>query len=77
MERIKLIWEFRGPNSRQIAAHHVKHLNEFIISEDLRNAFCTTEQLTDRYHLALMVVEKKHMEDLKERLKPHRGQRYP
>ncbi|GAB5400377.1 MAG: hypothetical protein Aureis2KO_19620 [Aureisphaera sp.] len=74
MERVKLIWEFRGPNAHPTAEHHVVHLKEFVDSEQLQNTLCDSEKVSDFFSRAYLVVEKKHMNDLRERLKPHRGQ---
>jgi hypothetical protein len=76
MELIKLIWDFRGPNAAQIAKHHAIHLNEFIDSEKLENSMSGTESISDMYHIAFLITEKKMMQELRERLKPNRGQLY-
>ena len=69
-QRIKLIWDFKGPNASQTAAHHILHLEEFSRSEKLENTLCGLENVHDMHHIAYLVVEKKHMDDLRERLKP-------
>jgi hypothetical protein len=74
MERIKLLWDFRGPNALPIAKHHVIHLTEFIDTEKLQHTICDIQEVSEMYCIAFLVVEKKHMNDLRERLKPHRGQ---
>jgi len=76
MERIKLLWDFRGPNAQPIAKHHVVHLKEFVEAEGLQNTLCDTQKVTEMYWIAYLVVEKNHMNDLRERLKPNRGQLY-
>ena len=76
MERIKLLWDFRGPNAKPIAEHHVIHLKEFASSECLEHTLCDVQPVTDMHYIAYLVVEKKHMNDLRERLKPNRGQLY-
>ena len=76
MDRIKLLWDFRGPNAQPIAQHHVVHLKEFVADEGLENTLCNTEKVTEMHYVAYLVVEAQHMNDLRERLKPHRGQRY-
>lgn len=75
-QRIKLIWDFKGPNAAPIAAHHVIHLKEFVVTEKLENTICDVEPVTEMHQIAFLVVEKKHMDDLRERLKPNRGQLY-
>lgn len=76
MEQVKLIWDFRGPNAAQIAQHHSIHLREFAETEGFQSCHCDVEQLTEMHHIAFMVVDKTLMNELRERLKPHRGQRY-
>ncbi|MBX2828702.1 MAG: hypothetical protein KTR22_11090 [Flavobacteriaceae bacterium] len=76
MERVKLIWEFRGPNALPIANHHVIHLKEFVENEQLQNTLCDTEKMSDMFVKAYLVIERQHMDDLRNRLKPHRGQVY-
>jgi hypothetical protein len=76
MELIKLIWDFRGPNSAPIATHHAKHLTEFIHSEKLENSMSGTESVSDMHHIAFLITEKKMMQPLRERLKPNRGTLY-
>ncbi len=75
-ERVKLIWDFRGPNAKHIAEHHAKHLTEFAASEKLNNAFTGHEEITPMHHIAFFVVEKNLMNTLRETLKPTRGQIY-
>lgn len=75
-ERVKLIWDFRGPNAKPIAEHHARHLREFSESEKLGNFFTGIETVTPMHHIAFLVVEKTEMDRLRERLKPTRGQLY-
>ena len=76
MERVKLIWDFRGPNAQPIAEHHAIHLKEFASAEQLQHTVCDTKKITDMHFIAYLVVERKAMETLRERLKPNRGQIY-
>jgi hypothetical protein len=75
-ERVKLIWDFRGPNAREIAAHHVVHLKEFANTEKLDNPLCGSQEISTMHHMAYMVVNHDMVDDLRKRLKPNRGQRY-
>lgn len=76
MERVKLIWDFRGPNAAPIANHHAVHLTEFAQTEGLQHTVCDVERISDLHHIAFLVVEKSLMNELRQRLKPHRGQLY-
>ncbi|SRX75143.1 hypothetical protein [Aequorivita antarctica] len=75
-ERVKLIWDFHGPNSKHIAEHHAKHLTEFAEAKKLENAFTGKEEITPMHHIAYFVVDKSLMNTLRETLKPTRGQIY-
>lgn len=75
-ERVKLIWDFRGPNAQPIALHHAKHLAEFAETEKLQNTLFGNEEITPMHHIAFLVVEKDMMNTLREILKPTRGQIY-
>ena len=75
-ERVKLIWDFRGPNAQPIAIHHAKHLAEFAETENLQNTIFGNEEITPMHHIAFLVVEKNMMNTLRETLKPTRGQIY-
>ena len=76
MRMIKFIWDFRGPNAVKTAQHHVIHLNEFIEKERLPIHIVKTELNTEMQAIAYMVVPETLMNDLCERLKPHRGELY-
>ncbi len=76
MRLIKLIWDFRGPNAKPTAEHHAKHLNEFLKVEKLKNSFSAVEMVMENHHTAFLVVEEDMMNELRERLKPNRGQLY-
>lgn len=75
-ERVKLIWDFRGPNAEHIAVHHAKHLSEFAEAENLQNTILGQEEIGPMHHTAFFVVEKHLMNTLRETLKPTRGQLY-
>ena len=71
-----MIWDFRGPNSEMTAKHHAKHLQDFTNSEKMINVVCQTEKISEMHYVAFMVVAKEKVNDLRERLKPNRGQAY-
>lgn len=75
-ERIKLIWDFHGPNAKPTAAHHIKHLGEYAVAENLQNTFTGVEEMTPMHHIAYMVVDREMMDRLRQILKPTRGQIY-
>ncbi|MBW1294601.1 hypothetical protein [Aquimarina litoralis] len=77
MERkLKLIWDFRGPAAQKTAEHHVIHLKEYIQIEQL-SIDITGFQVIDEFHcIAFMVVIDSEMKQVRDALKPHRGQLY-
>lgn len=73
MPKLKLIWDFRGPNALKIAEHHEKHLKEYITSQNLSIEITGFEALTDLHAVAFMVVDEQDLKTMREALKPHRG----
>ena len=45
MRKLKLIWDFRGPDALKIAQHHEIHLKEFIAIEKLSLNISGFEQI--------------------------------
>ena len=74
MEKIKLIWDFRGPNGKNTATHHEKHLKEFFKIENKKMFQSGTEALNELHHLAYVIILKKDLNEIKLTLKPHRGE---
>lgn len=75
-DKIKLIWDFRGPAAQKTAEHHVIHLKEYIEIEKLKLNITGHQTLTDMHSIAFMVVEKGEMIPVRDALKPHRGAIY-
>ena len=73
-KKIKLIWDFRGPNGLKTAQHHGKHFKEFAQIEKLN--FYEIDQLesSDLHCLSFIVIDEKDMKIYRDALKPHRGQ---
>lgn len=77
MERqIKLIWDFRGPAAAKTAEHHEIHLKEYIQIEKLPTNITGFEIISDMHAIAWMVVTDKSMIQVRDVLKPHRGEIY-
>jgi hypothetical protein len=76
MRRLKLIWDFRGPEAERIAAHHNVHLKEYIKIEKVKDAFTGLETISEMHAIAFMVVNENQMQPIRDALKPHRGQVY-
>ncbi len=73
MKKIKLIWDFRGPNSMNTSIHHEKHIKEFFISEKMDLIESGTESSNDFHYFAYAIILVKDLEKIKSILKPNRG----
>ncbi|MGG5576993.1 hypothetical protein ACPDHL_06565 [Myroides sp. C15-4] len=77
MERlIKLIWDFRGPDAEKIAEHHVIHLREFVAIEQLPLTIMDKQVINEVHSIAYLVVNDQQMREVRDALKPHRGELY-
>ncbi|MBQ0768764.1 MAG: hypothetical protein KBT58_05695 [Bizionia sp.] len=76
MRKLKLIWDFKGPDSLKIAQHHEIHLKEFIAIEKLSLNITGFEAISDMHTIAFMIVNDDEMPPVRDALKPHRGQLY-
>ena len=76
MRKLKLIWDFRGPDASKIAQHHEIHLKAYIKQENLDIEITGFENLSDVHAIAFLVVNEDKMKPVRDALKPHRGQVY-
>ena len=72
--KIKLIWDFRGESAAKIAEHHEKHLKEYIEIKKLEEKITGFEVISELYAIAFMVVKEENMIQVRDALKPHRGE---
>ena len=72
--KIKLIWDFRGPEALEIAKHHCVHLEEFSVKENLSFHEIATQKISEMYCLAFITVNEKDMLTFRDALQPHRGE---
>ena len=75
--QIKLIWDFRGEAAAKTAEHHEIHLKEYIAMEKLPISITGFEVKNELHAIAYMVVTDEHMIQVRDVLKPHRGELYP
>jgi len=73
MRKIKLIWDFRGPEAQGIAEHHAIHLGEFALREQLSFYEVGTDEAAPQHWMAFVIVEESNMKLLRDALRPHRG----
>jgi hypothetical protein len=74
MGKLKLIWDFRGPDGCKIAEHHEIHLKQFIKSNSISVFKTGVETINELHSIAFMVVDEANMKPIRDALKPHRGQ---
>ena len=72
--QIKLIWDFRGPAAKKTAEHHEIHLKEYINIQNLPVNITGTKIIDEMYSLAFMIVAEANMIQVRDALKPHRGE---
>ena len=72
--QIKLIWDFRGPASSKTAEHHEIHLKQYVIAEKLSPNITGFEIFGEMHAVAFMVVTAETMIEVRDVLKPHRGE---
>lgn len=75
-KKLRLIWDFRGPDAQKTAEHHEIHLKEFIQAEKLMNKITGVETISEMYSVAYLVVDENEMIAVRDSLKPHRGEWY-
>lgn len=71
--KIRLIWEFRGPDALETAKHHVIHLKEFAVLEKLHFYESDFIKQSDYFSSAFIIVDEVDMLMYKNALKPDRG----
>jgi hypothetical protein len=76
MRKLKLIWDFRGPDATKIAEHHEKHLRDYIAIKKIESTITGCEIINEMHTIAFMVVDEIDMKPIRDNLKPNRGQLY-
>lgn len=75
-QKVKLIWEYRGPEAQQIAEHYEHHLVEFMEEHSLMYRIAGTESLSEMYSVAFMVVDESEIEMVRNILRPRKAVLY-
>lgn len=74
--KLKLIWDFKGPAAAKTAEHYEIHLKEYVSSEELKYDITGITHISDSHSLVFLVVAEFEMPQVRDDLKPHRGQVY-
>jgi hypothetical protein len=72
--KIKLLWDFRGPDAKETAKHHTTHLKEFANIENLSFHEIDIQEKNPMLVSAFIVVDEKDMKIYRDALKPQRGE---
>ena len=72
--KIKLLWDFRGPDAKETAKHHTIHLKEFAAIENLTVHEIDIQEKNSMLFSAFITVNEKDMKIYRDALKPHRGE---
>ena len=74
MRKIKLIWDFKGPEGLETAKHHCIHLKEFAAIDNLPYHEVDHTILNEMHTIAFITVDETYMKTFRDALKPHRGE---
>jgi hypothetical protein len=72
--KIKLLWDFRGPDAKETAKHHTIHLKEFANIDNLNFHEINIQEKNPMLVSAFIIVDEKDMKTYRDALKPHRGE---
>lgn len=72
--KIKLLWDFRGPDAKETAKHHIIHLKEFATLENLPFFEVAIQEKNEFLFSAFITVAENDMKTYRDALKPHRGE---
>lgn len=72
MRKIRLLWDFRGPDSFETAQHHVIHLKEFAQLENKPFLESTVIEQNKYVNSAFIIISEEYLDLFKNALKPHR-----
>ena len=74
MEKIKLMWDFRGHDGKNTAIHQEKHLKEFFEIENKQLFESGYETLNELHHIAFIIILREDLNEIKLKLRPNRGE---
>jgi hypothetical protein len=72
--KIKLLWDFRGPDAKKTAEHHTIHLKEFAALRKLDFYEINISEINPMLSAAFIIVDESNMKIFRDALKPHRGE---
>ncbi len=73
-KKIKLIWDFKGPDGLATAKYHCIHLKEFALIDNLAYDEVNFQELHPMHAIAFINIDESVMKIFRDALKPHRGE---
>lgn len=73
-KKIKLLWDFRGPDAKETAKHHTIHLKDFARVENLTFHEIDIQEKNPILVSAFITVDEADMKIYRDALKPQRGE---
>ncbi len=73
MPKLRFVWEFFGPDSKQLSLHHLNHLREFLLKENIADLGTGTESDSENLSYSYVILEESCLELIKSSLKPHKA----
>ena len=73
-KKIKLLWDFRGPDAKETAKHHTIHLKDFARVEKLTFHEIDIQEKNPMLVSAFITVDEADMKIYRDALKPQRGE---
>ena len=70
-QKIKLIWDFRGPNALQTASHYMQHLKESPLYGPQQAV--GVESLSEVHCITYMIILEPEIPRFRDALRPHRA----
>jgi len=71
--KIRLIWTFRGADAKETAKHHVIHLKEFAVIENLHFYESSILEENPFLCIAFIIINESDLKTYRDALKPDRG----
>ena len=73
MSKLRFVWEFFGPDSKQLSLHHLDHLKEFLIKQNIPDYGSGIETESENFSYSFVVLEDSYIDIIKSTLKPHKA----
>ena len=73
MRKIKLIWDFKGEDTFNMATHYNKHIIEFFDLKKINLIESGINHINNYHYSAYAIIDEQDVNTVKHPLKPHRA----